>query len=183
MSNIKWYCTIGSSNIIFWHLTNFALTRLLFLGFGFVRLDLKYYLIMVSCNTELQYWVIQPLRKHHAVHCLSLLMLSLWCYLYLHFQSFTESSFCFMEFLDDILAFIIIFFCIFSELHESSSSCLFGGVVGVIIIVMLILGIIFFRRKKGNLAHIFFVLCYWIFFIYHICCNWRKCFWTDTHSI
>jgi len=26
-------------------------------------------------------------------------------------------------------------------------------------------------------------LCYWIFFIYHICCNWRKCFWADTHSI
>jgi hypothetical protein len=34
-----------------------------------------------------------------------------------------------------------------------------------------------------RLAHSFFVLCYWIFFIYHICCNWRKCFRADTHSI
>jgi hypothetical protein len=50
----------------------------------------------IQNNTELQYSVIQLLRKYHIEYCLSLLMFSLWCYFYVHFQSFSESSSCFV---------------------------------------------------------------------------------------
>ena len=110
------------------------------------------YLIMVCCNTQFLYWVIQLLRKHHIFHCLSLLMLWLWCYFYVHLQSFSESLSCFEEFQVDLLTFIIIFLYIFSEAPESSNlyGGVIGGVVGAMIIVMLILGIIYFKGKKGN---------------------------------
>ena len=96
MSNIKWYYTIGSTNIVIWHLNNFNLiyTRLMFSRIWAFKLDLQSYHIKVCWNTELLYWVIQLLRKHNVVYCLSLLMLSLWCYFNVHFQSFSESSSC-----------------------------------------------------------------------------------------
>ena len=70
-----------------------------------------------------------------------------------HFQSFSESSSCVEELQVDMLTFIIIFSCIFSETKEPSAlyGGVIGGVVGVLIIVMVILGIIFVRRKKGNI--------------------------------
>lgn len=157
MSNIKWYCIIGSSNTVFWHLNNFAFTRLLFVGCEFVNLNLQYYPIMMCCSTELLYWVIQQLRKHRVVHCLSLLILSLWCYVNVHFQWFNESSSCFEEFQVDLLTLIIIFLYIFSETQESSAlyGGVIGGVIGVIIIVMIISGILLFMRKIGNIyAHL-----------------------------
>ena len=127
-------------------------TRLMFLWCGFAKLDLQYYLIMMCCNTRLLYWVIQLLWKHHMVHCLSLLMLSLWCYFYVYFQSFSEASSCFVEFQVDFLVFIIII-CIFSEPHELGGLVggVIGGVVVVSIILMIILGILFLRRKKGSI--------------------------------
>ena len=126
--------------------------RLMILGYWFAKLDLQYYLIMMCCNTRLLYWVIHLLWKHHMVHYLSLLMLSLWCYIYGHFQSFSESTSCFEELQVDILALVIIS-CIFTEPQELSGLVggVIGGVVGVLIIVMILLGIIFLRRKKGNI--------------------------------
>ena len=86
----------------------------MFLRCWFVKLDLQYYHIMVCWNTELQYSVIQLLRKHHIDHCLSLLMLLLWCYLYVHFQSFSESSSCFLCTFSAIQWVIVLFLCTFS---------------------------------------------------------------------
>ena len=99
------------------------------------------------------YWVNQVLWWQHVVHCLSLLMLSLWCNFNVHFQSFCESSSCFEEFQVEYWRFIfIICFCIFSESQELSGLVggVIGGIVGVLIIVMIILGILFLRRKRGN---------------------------------
>ena len=53
----------------------FDLYYIKFLGCWFVKLNLQYYHIMVCRNTELEYSVIQLLRKHQIDHCLSLLML------------------------------------------------------------------------------------------------------------
>jgi hypothetical protein len=134
------------------------------LGCWFVKLDLQYYHIMVCRNTELQYSVIQLLRKYHRpllelgnvivvvlllctfsviqwvivlfsctfsviqwviVLFLCTFSISQWVIVlffiymfshsvshrpvfYVHLQSCSESSSCFEEFHDDLLAFIII---------------------------------------------------------------------------
>ena len=96
-------------------------TRLMLLRCWFVKLDLQYYHIMVCRNTELQYSVIQLLRKYHIDHCLSLVMLSLWCYFYVHFKSFSESSSCFHVHFQSFSESSSCFYVHFQSVSESSS--------------------------------------------------------------
>jgi hypothetical protein len=64
-------------------------------------------------------------------------MLSLWCYFYVHFLSFSGSSSCFEEFHVGLLTFIIIFVYTFTETQKSSA--LYGGVIGGVVGVCLML--------------------------------------------
>jgi hypothetical protein len=64
----------------------------------------------------------------------------IWFRPYLHpciLQSFSESSSCVEELQVDLLTFIIIFLCIFSEPQESSA--VYGGAIGGVVGVLIIL--------------------------------------------
>jgi len=162
----------------------------MFLGCWFVKLDLQYYHIMVCWNTELQYSVIQLLRKHHIDHCLGLLMLSLWCYFYVHFESFSKSLSCFdvhFESFSESSSCLYVHFQSFSEslscfyvhfqsFSESSSCflCTFSVIQWVIVL--------FWGISWWLLA--FIIKCFWyIFRTSGIQCPVWRCHWRNSWCI
>jgi hypothetical protein len=108
------------------------------LGCWFVKLDLQYYHIMVCRNTELQYSVIQLLRKHQIDHCLSLLMLLLWCYFYVHFycHSVSHRPVIYVHFHCHSVSHRPVFYVHFLSFSESSSCflCTFSFIQWVIVL-------------------------------------------------
>ena len=116
----------------------FDLYYIKFLGCWFVKLNLQYYHIMVCRNTELEYSVIQLLRKHQIDHCLSLLMLLLWCYFYVHFHchSVSHRPVIYVHFHCHSVSHRPVFYVHFQSFSESSSCflCTFSVIQWVIVL-------------------------------------------------